>query len=159
MKVTMKRLVLIACGLLASACAMQGLRPGATAEEVVSVMGKPAVELRNPDGTRHLVYPSGPLGMQTYMAHLGGDGRLRGIEQVLDDTRFNSITRGMTTDELLRLIGPPWQRVYFNNLRQTAWDYRYRDSWGYIAILSVMVDDNGQVASRVTQRIERDSRR
>ena len=56
-------------------------------------------------------------------------------------------------------IGPPWQRVYFGNLRQTAWDYRYRDSWGYVAVLSVMVDDAGLVASRVTQRIERDNRR
>ena len=138
---------------------MQGLRPGATAQEVVSAMGPPAVELRDPDGTRHLAYPSGPFGMQTYMAHVGSDGRLQGIDQVLDDTRFNSISKGMSTDELLRLIGPPWQRVPFRNLGQTAWDYRYRDSWGYVAILSVMVDDAGLVASRITQRIERDNRR
>ena len=138
---------------------MQGLRPGATADEVVSMMGPPAVELRDADGTRHLVYPSGPFGLQTHMAHVGGDGRLQGVEQVLDDTRFNAISKGMTTEELLRLIGPPVQRVYFGNLRQTAWDYRYRDSWGYVAVLSVMVDDAGLVASRVTQRIERDNRR
>jgi outer membrane protein assembly factor BamE (lipoprotein component of BamABCDE complex) len=155
----MKPLFLLAPALLASACAVQSLRPGATAEEVVSKMGAPAVELRNADGTRHLAYPSGPFGEQTYMAHVGSDGRLKGVEQVLDDTRFNAISRGMTSDELLRLIGPPWQRVYFNNLRQTAWDYRYRDSWGYVAILSVMVDDSGVVASRITQRLERDSRR
>ena len=155
----MKRFFLLAPALLASACAVQGLRPGATAEEVVSRMGPPAVELRDADGTRHLAYPSGPFGLQTHMAHVGGDGRLRSVEQVLDDTRFNAISKGMTTDELLRLIGPPWQRVYFSNLRQTAWDYRYRDSWGYVAVLSVMVDDAGLVASRITQRIERDNRR
>lgn len=157
---TMKRLLLLlAPALLASACAMQGPRPGATAEEVVSSMGPPAVELRDPDGTRHLAYPSGPFGWQTYMAHVDSSGRLQGVEQVLDDTRFNSISPGMTTDQLLRLIGPPSQRVYFGNLRQTAWDYRYRDTWGYVAILSVMVDDGGRVASRITQRIERDNRR
>jgi outer membrane protein assembly factor BamE (lipoprotein component of BamABCDE complex) len=156
---TMKRALLVLPALLSAACAMQGLRPGATAEEVVSTMGRPAVELRDPDGSRHLVYPSGPFGLQTHVAHVGSDGRLRGVEQVLDDTRFNAISPGMTTDELLRLIGPPWQRVYFNNLRQTAWDYRYRDSWGYVAVLSVMVDDAGRVASRITQRIERDTRR
>ena len=152
-------LLLVVPALLASACAMQGLRPGASADEVVARMGAPAVEMRDPDGSRHLVYPSGPFGLQTYVAHVGGDGRLQGVEQVLDDSRFNAITQGMTTDQLLRLIGPPAQRVYFGNLRQTAWDYRYRDSWGYVAVLSVMVDDAGLVASRVTQRIERDSRR
>ena len=155
----MKRLLLLVPAFLAAACAMQSLRPGATAEEVVGAMGKPAVELRDPDGTRHLVYPTGPYGMQTFMAHVGGDGRVRSVEQVLDDSRFNTITPGMTTDQLLRLIGPPAQRVYFGNLRQTAWDYRYRDTWGYVAVLSVMVDDGGRVASRITQRIERDKGR
>ncbi|MEO7744336.1 MAG: hypothetical protein ABIR98_15470 [Usitatibacter sp.] len=155
----MRHLFLLAPALLASACAMQGLRPGVTAEEVVSKLGPPAVELRDPDGTRHLVYPSGPFGLHTHMVHVGGDDRLKSVEQVLDDTRFNAISKGMTADELVRLIGPPWQRVYFGNLRQTAWDYRFRDSWGYVAVLSVMVDDAGLVASRVTQRIERDNRR
>ena len=155
----MRRSFLLLPALLASACAVEALRPGATAEEVVSRMGQPAVELRDPDGTRHLAYPSGPFGMQTYMAHVGRDGRLQSVEQVLDDSRFNAINKGMSTDELLRLIGPPAQRVWFGNLRQTAWDYRYRDTWGYVAVLSVMVDEGGHVASRVTQRIERDNRR
>jgi hypothetical protein len=155
---TMNRALTLASLLLASACAT-GPQPGATAEEVVNAMGRPAVELRDPDGTRHLAYPSGPFGLQTHMARIGSDGRLRAVEQVLDDSRFNAIVPGMTSDELLRLIGPPWQRVYFANLRQTAWDYRYRDSWGYVAILSVMVDQSGRVASRISQRIERDTRR
>jgi outer membrane protein assembly factor BamE (lipoprotein component of BamABCDE complex) len=155
----MKRLLFLAAALLASACAQQVLRPGASADEVVARMGKPAADLRDPDGTRHLAFTTGPLGVETHMAHVGPDGRVQSVEQVLDDTRFNSISRGMSTDELLRLIGPPWQRVYFGNLKQTAWDYRFRDSWGYIAVLSVMVDDHNRVASRITQRIERDSRR
>lgn len=155
----MKRCLPLLLALLASACAMQSLHPGATADDVVSKMGRPAIDLRDADGSRHLVYPSGPFGLQTHVAHVGVDGRLQGFEQVLDDARFNAINKGMTTDELLRLIGPPWQRVYFGNLHQTAWDYRYRDSWGYVAVLSVMVDDAGLVASRITQRIERDNRR
>lgn len=151
--------VLFLLPLVLAACATQSLKPGATADEVVARMGKPAVELRDPDGTRHLAFTSGPFGVETHMAHVGPDGRVQSVEQVLDDTRFNSISRGMTTDELLRLIGPPWQRIYFGNLQQTAWDYRYRDSWGYIAVLSVMVDEHNRVASRITQRIERDNRR
>lgn len=155
----MKRFLLLAAALLASGCANQFLSPGANADEMVARMGKPAVELRDPDGTRHLAFTSGPFGVETHMAHVGPDGRVQSVEQVLDDTRFNSISQGMTTDQLLRLIGPPWQRVYFGNLGQTAWDYRYKDSWGYIAVLSVMVDQHDRVASRITQRIERDNRR
>jgi outer membrane protein assembly factor BamE (lipoprotein component of BamABCDE complex) len=148
----------ILIALLASACAVQSVRPGAPEAEVLQAMGRPALELRDPDGTRHLAYPTGPFGLQTHMVRIGADGRVRSVEQVLDDGRFYAINPGMTSEELLRHIGPPGERARFANLRQTAWDYRYRDTWGYIAILSVMIDDSGRVASRITRRIERDSR-
>ena len=154
----MKRAFLIALVLLASACASQPLRPGMSEAEVVQAMGRPAMELRDQDGSRHLAYPSGPFGLHTYMARIGPDGRLRAVEQVLDDARFDAIRPGMTSDELLRHIGPPGERMRFDNLRQTAWDYRFRDTWGYIAILSVMVDDSARVASRITRRLEREHR-
>jgi outer membrane protein assembly factor BamE (lipoprotein component of BamABCDE complex) len=144
--------------LLASACAVQGVRPGATESEILQTMGAPALELRDPDGSRHLAYPTGPFGLQTHMARIGPDGRLRALEQVLDDGRFHTIQPGMTREELLRLIGPPAETMRFDNLRQTSWDYRFRDTWGYLAILSVMIDDQGLVASRITRRIERERR-
>jgi hypothetical protein len=31
----------------------------------------------------------------------------------------------------------------FNNTRTTAWDYHYRDTWGYDADFSVIIDDGG----------------
>lgn len=154
----MKRALLVSLLLLASACATRELRPGMSEAEARQAMGAPAMELRDADGTRHLAYPSGPYGLQTYMARIAPDGRLIGVEQVLDDGRFDAIRPGMTSDELLRHIGPPGQRVRFDNLRQTAWDYRFRDTWGYVAILSVMIDDSGRVASRITQRLDRDRR-
>lgn len=154
----MERAFIVLLVLLASACASQPLRPGMGEAEVVQAMGRPAMELRDPDGSRHLAYPSGPFGLHTYMARIAPDGRLRAVEQVLDDGRFDAIRPGMTSDELLRHIGPPGERTRFDNLRLTAWDYRFRDTWGYIAILSVMVDDSGRVASRITQRLERERR-
>lgn len=155
---TMKRALLVSLLLLASACATRELRPGMSEAEARQAMGAPAMELRDADGTRHLAYPSGPYGLQTYMARIAPDGRLTVVEQVLDDGRFDAIRPGMTSDELLRHIGPPGQRVRFDNLRQTAWDYRFRDTWGYVAILSVMIDDSGRVASRITQRLDRERR-
>jgi outer membrane protein assembly factor BamE (lipoprotein component of BamABCDE complex) len=139
---------------LLAACAAQSLRPGMSEAEVRAALGKPALELPEAGGGRTLVYPTGPLGMQTHMAHLGADGRLTAYDQVLRDERFHAIRQGMTSEELLRYIGPPFQKTRFANLKQTAWDYRFRDTWGYTAILSVMLDDNNVVAGRVTQRID-----
>ena len=151
---TLRAFLAFALSALLAGCAAQSLRPGMTEGEVRNSMGPPAVELRGPDGMRQLAYPTGPFGLQTHMAFIGPDGRLQRMEQVLDDGRFHLIRPGMTSEELLRLIGPPNERVRFGNLRQTAWDYRFRDSWGYTAILSVMIDDAGNVASRSTQRLE-----
>jgi outer membrane protein assembly factor BamE (lipoprotein component of BamABCDE complex) len=155
---TLRYAACLLLALLASACAAQSMRPGATEAEIRQAMGPPAMELRDPDGVRHLAYPSGPFGLQTHMVRIAPDGRLRAVEQVLDDARFDAIRPGMTSDELLRHIGPPGERMRFDNLRQTSWDYRFRDTWGYIAILSVMIDDRGLVASRITQRLERERR-
>jgi hypothetical protein len=144
---------------LAAGCASYGgggLRPGASGEaEVRGVMGPPALEMRDPDGTRHLYYPRGPLGTQTFVADLGANGLLVGMRQVLDDGTFNAIRPGLTEEDVLRMIGPPREKAYFSNLRQTAWDYKFRDTWGYDSILSVMIDTGGVVVSKVTRRLEK----
>jgi hypothetical protein len=141
-----------------SACALQpgySLHAGAsTVDDVYRTMGRPATEVPAADGSRYLAYPTGPLGMQTYMAHVGRDGVVRSVGQVLDDDHIYRITPGLTRDDILRLIGPPGQTDDFPRLDQTAWDYRYLDTWGYIAILSVMFDRNGIVVGRFTRRIE-----
>src|SRR5687768_11218045 len=99
--------VLLAAAFLAASCAQMNLRPGQSEAEVRAAMGAPALELPAPDGTRHLAYPTGPLGEQTFMAQIGPDGRLVQLRQVLEDDRINVITPGMTAEEILRLIGPP----------------------------------------------------
>ncbi len=133
-----------------------GLRPGASTEsEVRGLMGTPAMEMRDLDGARHYYYPRGPLGHQTYVADVGSDGVLRGVRGVLSDDTFNRIRPGLTSDDVLRMIGPPREKAYFANLSQTAWDYKYVDTWGYPAIFSVMLDRNDVVVGKVTRRIER----
>jgi len=73
----------------------------------------------------------------------------------LNDGVFNAIRPGLTEEQVLRMIGPPREKDYFSNLQQTAWDYKFQDSWGYDSILSVMIDRQGIVVSKVTRRIER----
>ncbi len=151
-------LIVLACLFLAGCSTYEryGLKQGASTEgEVRKAMGTPGLEFANGDGTRQLAYPKGPLGTETYMVFLRRDGIVDRIEQVLNDDSFHRIMPGRTSgDDVRRMIGPPWRTVRFDTLRQDAWDYRFRDSWGYMADFSVMVDDRGLVASKVVVRIE-----
>lgn len=108
-------------------------------------------------GSRQLVFPTGPLGTQTYMAFLSPDGRLARLEQALREENFRQLAPGRTSrDEVLRLIGPPWRTMDFPNKRQVAWDYRFEDTWGYLADFSVMLDERGIVVETVTVRVEKE---
>ncbi len=143
-------IVLAALGFVA--CAQ--LQPGAPESEVAAYGKAPAATYDNPDGSRQLVFPTGPLGTETYMVHVKA-GAVQRVEQVLTDQTFGRIQAGVTTQqEVRRMIGPPWRVVRFDNLRQDAWDYRFRDTWGYLADFSVMLDDRGIVAGKVVARIE-----
>lgn len=133
-----------------------GLKPGvATEGEVRAALGRAGHEWQEADGTRGIAFPKGPLGTETFVARIDANGRLAAYEQVLDEGHFRRIRPGQTTqDEVLRLIGPPWRRIDFANKAQVAWDYRFRDAWGYLAEFSVVVDAKGVVAETVTVREE-----
>jgi hypothetical protein len=149
----------LALALLAASCASYDghtLRPGISTEaELRQVMGQPAAQFSNGDGSRELAYPRGPLGTQTYMAHVSRDGIVQSVKPVLSDDVFNAIQPGMTQEEVLRLIGPPRETMSFARSGTVAWDYKYRDTWGYDAIFSVTFDASGRVVSKISQRIER----
>ncbi len=146
--------------LVLSGCASYGgygLRPGVSDENAVrQTMGRPAMELRNRDGSRELVYPRGPLGTQTFFAHLDTHGVLTGIEQVLDDDHFSAIHEGQTREQVLHRIGPPGTTTEFGNGR-VAWEYRFVDTWGYLSEFSATFDRNGIVLSKIAIRFDRDN--
>jgi outer membrane protein assembly factor BamE (lipoprotein component of BamABCDE complex) len=157
----MSRITILPALFLVAACASDGvgLRPGVAGEqEVRNAMGNPALELRNPDGSRQMVYPSGPFGTRTLMVRLGRDGMFESVQQVLDEDHFYRIQPGLSRDDVLRLIGPPRQTSDFPRLQQEAWDYRFQDTWGYTAIFSVMFNRDGQVVGKFTRRLEREGR-
>ncbi|HET7548090.1 MAG TPA: hypothetical protein VFJ86_09980 [Usitatibacter sp.] len=65
---------------------------------------------------------------------------------------FAAIRAGMPASEVLERLGEPDRRMRFERSRTTAWDYDYRDSWGYAAELSVVLDDAGRVVDTVRIR-------
>jgi hypothetical protein len=146
--------------LIAAGCATydgRGLRSGVSNEgEVRGVMGAPAVEFGSDDGGKDLIYPRGPLGTQTFIAHVDRGGILGEIRPVLKDEVFRRIQPGMTENDVLRMIGPPGDKMHFALSNTTAWDYRFVDTWSYTAIFSAVFDSRGVLVSKFTQRLERD---
>lgn len=155
----MKRTLYVASLLVLGACASydgRSLQPGASSEdEVRRVMGPPAMEFRNPDGSRELAYPRGPLGTQTFMADVSREGVLQAVRPVLTDDIFRTIEPGMTRDQVVRLIGPPGDVMEFPRMGQLSYEYRFMDTWHYLALFSVNFDRNDIVVGKFTRRIER----
>lgn len=149
-------------GLALTACASYsgyGLKPGAATEsEVRATMGRPALELPDRQGGKELIYPKGPLGTQTFVAHLDSRGVLAGIDQVLDDDHFRAIREGQTRDDVLRMIGPPGDTMGFRS-GNYAWQYRFMDSWGYLSDFNVTFNRDGIVVDKIAIRIERNDGR
>ena len=155
----MRNVLLLAAATALAGCASYGgssiVPGGSTESEVRATMGAPALTFDEGGGKR-LVYPRGPLGLETYMADIGPDGRVVSVANVLKDETFYHVLAGMTKDEILRLIGPPGETMAFPRSQTHAWDYRYMDTWGYRAIFSVTFNAQDVVVSKFTQRIERD---
>ena len=121
--VTLLTLVLAACASYSGA----GLRPGeARLEDVVRLMGQPAMRWQDPDGSIQLAYPRGPAGIHTFMVKLGPDGRLQSNVNVLDEAGLARIHPGMTQAQVLRVLGPPdYNRTaYFKLRNELVWDWR-----------------------------------
>ncbi len=80
------------------------------------------------------------------------------LTEGLNDQRAQRISAGMSAADVEAAIGKPHQRVRFDNLRATAWDYRYIDTWGYLTEFAVMIDDAGRVRNIVSARVQANDR-
>jgi outer membrane protein assembly factor BamE (lipoprotein component of BamABCDE complex) len=69
------------------------------------------------------------------------------------DEVFSHIAAGMTKDDVQRLIGRPDDTMRFPLSNTVAWDYRYYDTWGYMAIFSVTFSPDGRALSKITTRV------
>jgi len=82
----------------------------------------------------------------------GGSVYVSTKKGALNDDAFRAIQRGMPASEVLARLGAPYQKMRFENTKTTAWDYHYRDTWGYDADFSVIMDAVGIVASTISVR-------
>lgn len=155
------RLAILAGAALLSGCASydgRGLQPGvSSADDVVAVMGTPAMQWQEADGRRQLAYPRGPEGLQTYMAFIDAQGRLERIEGVLDTKHFARIEPGKSDQAtILRLLGPsqPQWTMYFERRDELVWEWRICDDWGQVARFDVLFDGMSGIVRASYQRPE-----
>jgi hypothetical protein len=104
----MRLFITILPALLLVACASyseRGLKPGeAQLENVLSVMGNPAMRWQDSDGSLQLAYPRD---IHTFMVRIGTDGRLQRIENVVMSMKtFAQIRPNMTKGPGAPLSGP-----------------------------------------------------
>jgi hypothetical protein len=113
---------------LLTACAGYGppkdLRVGSSEAEVVQAMGQPTGRYKLPEGPTRLEFARGPYGRHTYMVDLDAQGRVLQWDQVLERRYFDAVTPGMTSDQLLRFIGRPSERLGMMRNGQ-IWSWRY----------------------------------
>src|SRR5471030_1876163 len=63
--------------------------------------------------------------------------------------QFALVQVGMTKDDTLRLLGKPFETMKFPMSGNEAWDYRYQDPWGYMAMYGVTFGPDGHVVSKI----------
>jgi len=142
----MKSLPAIVATTLIASCTTYsgaGLKPGeARLEDVMHVMGQPAMRWQYADNSIQLAYPRGPLGFHTYMAYISPDGKLQRIENVLEPKSFALVRPGMTESEVLRTLGPsyPGWTSYYMARDELVWEWRYCDDWNKVERFHVLFD-------------------
>jgi hypothetical protein len=147
-------LALLPLGLISSCTVYSGygLKPGVSdVDDVQRVMGQPAMRWQNPDHSTQLAYPRGPSGLHTYMVSIGQDGKLQGIDNVLDLKFFARIQPGTTKEEVLRTLGPPGWTTHYPNRDTLEWEWRFCNVWNEAARVDVLCDNtSGTVRSTLS---------
>ncbi|MFT4173612.1 MAG: outer membrane protein assembly factor BamE [Rhodocyclaceae bacterium] len=108
------KMILAAMALSLSACAslvsggFSELKPGvASTADVEARVGKPAHVWKDADGGQQWEFSAQPQRQTTYMVHFSSDGKVLAVDQVLTRDQFVKVQRGMTLDQVRRLMGAP----------------------------------------------------
>ncbi len=143
----MKTIVALICALVIAGCASyngRGLKPGtSTVDDVIQLMGQPAMRWQEPGGGELLAYPRGPAGFDTFMVMIDSKGVMSSLQGVLDMQHFALIRQDMTKDDVLRILGPsqPQWTVFFERRDELVWEWRYCDAWNEPARFNVLFDN------------------
>jgi len=139
---------LYAAALILSGCAAtgQGLVGGvSTSADVLAQMGHPAERVAAADGDTIWFYPN-HFGRVTYAVHVAPDGRVRLVDQVLDEAHVARIAAGQTTRaQVGAMFGPPYQTTYLPRQKREVWTWNMFNVQQIPHQLHVQMSDDGIV--------------
>jgi hypothetical protein len=130
---SMNRRCLLTCAAAAllglGACAVPGgapdLRIGISQQEdIVLRHGKPSRIWSEPDGGSTLEYATQPFGETCWMFRLDAAGKLVEFHDALQPDVRDQVRAGQTMDQVSRLLGREYQRVYFRFSGEEVWDWK-----------------------------------
>jgi outer membrane protein assembly factor BamE (lipoprotein component of BamABCDE complex) len=105
---------------------MAELQPGISTEaDVRTKFGEPEAVWNGPDGARVYEYNRQPEGKVNYQMHIGADGRLLLIDQVLKPANFGRVQPGMMMEDVRKLLGKPARVTPYPLKREVTYEWRY----------------------------------
>jgi len=150
-----RSLLVVAACMSVGAAAAASLEPGkSTAQEVIAEMGKPALEVKRPNGDQILYFEKYPWVRSVQAATIGPDGKLRGIEERLTKQNIYSIRAGMREQEVRELLGPPRKITPDKRNKTTVWEYPWLEAAKEKRIFWVSFNADGVVVKTVEMHDE-----
>ena len=102
-------------------------QPGALRAEVIARLGQPTASYPLASGEERLLYSELPAGFAAFALDFDANGRLVRNEQVLTQTRFETIPLGSwTAADVQRNFGPPLRVERVARFDGDIWTYRFR---------------------------------
>ena len=142
----------ILSGLMAAlqpACDMVNLdklKPGVTTmAQTREIMGPPAMEWQDADGSVTWEYPRTPEGIVNYMIDFSSNQILREVRQVLTEANFARVKEGMTREQIRRLLGKPASEQFFSLKQEFVWDWKTKTESSSNYFFDVYFDTEGHV--------------
>jgi hypothetical protein len=117
--------LLAAFVLAGCASSPEGLKPGASADDIRAQMGTPVATYALPGGGQRLEFRGN--GPRTYMLDVDASGRLLRWVQVLNETNFRNIEAGMSKDEVRMLLGQPSDVSIVGREGNEIWSYHFQN--------------------------------
>lgn len=98
---------------------------GATRSEVIAQLGSPDPAPRDMASAPRLDFPRGPYGKHTYSVYFDQTGKVSGFRQLLTEENFAKVLPGMTTEQVVDVIGVSRDTFGLARNRGYVWNYRY----------------------------------
>lgn len=130
------QVLVLACTLALGGCAaFAPQRPFTTEAEALAARGEPTRRWQNDDGTTTLEYSTQPYGDTCLMVQVDAGGIVLRQWDALEENNLATVRKGMSQEEVLRLLGGHRSEQTFKLSGEEVWDWNIRNYGPGVATL------------------------